>query len=96
MLIRVYIDAASSFHVFQIGFTADKHATNGYDPAIRLEDGLTTASFIHTLRRASILNSDLQSLMFFLRTVLRSPEHALAPGETRYLLLSLLYGVITY
>jgi len=63
------------FEVLQVGFTISK---NGYDPEKRLEDCLTTSSFIKTLRSASVLSSDLQSSMVSVCFVLRSLENALA------------------
>jgi len=37
LFICMYTDTASSVHVFQVGFTIDKCATNGYNPAKRLK-----------------------------------------------------------
>jgi len=49
----------SSFCLYQVEFTIGKRATNGYDPEKRLEDNLTTTSFVKIHRRAWMFNSDL-------------------------------------
>jgi len=62
MFICMNIGMSADF-MFQLRLTTGKLATNGYDLAKRLEDGLTTTSFIKALRRASMLNSDLLCFM---------------------------------
>jgi len=60
-----YHSIASSFFVFQVGLMIGRSAANGYDPAKRLENSLTTTSSIKTIRRVSMLSSDLQKLHGF-------------------------------
>jgi len=56
----------------------------------------TITSFIKTLRRASVLISDLQFFVVSICIALRSPERALVTGKACYLLLCLFFVVITY
>jgi len=61
--------------LFQFGFTIGRRAaTNGYEPAKRLRRQSNHNIVIYTLRRASMLNSDLQSFIVSICIVLRSQE----------------------
>ena len=69
-----------------------KLVTNGYDPATRCEDCLTTTSLPRLFAERQCWALTVGASWF--PSALRSPERALAAGRTCYLLLYLLFVVV--